>query len=173
MSAAPDGQTLRLTVKGVGTTSAGLRDLRVGTRVFAEGPYGALTSLNRTRPASLLIAGGIGVTPIRALLEDLTGPVTVLYRVPSEPGAVLLDELRTLAELRGAQLHVLAGRTGAGTPPNRPFAPENLVALVPDVAERDVYICGPDAMAVAVLGALRDLGVPKRQVHAERFRMAG
>jgi predicted ferric reductase len=174
LSAAPDGRTLRLTAKGIGTTSAGLRRLRVGARVFAEGPYGAFTTLQRCRDATLLIAGGIGVTPIRSLLEDeeLTGPVTVLYRVPGAAEAVLLDELRALADRRGAQLHLLTGRTGAGSPPNQPLGAENLRALVPDVTERDVYVCGPPAMTTAVLRALRELGVPRRQLHAERFRLA-
>src|SRR3954471_3185161 len=63
LSAAPDGRRLRLTAKGIGVTSRALRDLPVGTRVFAEGPYGAFTAEQRTRPDVLLIAGGIGVTP--------------------------------------------------------------------------------------------------------------
>jgi predicted ferric reductase len=173
LSAAPTGNSLRLTAKAIGSTSAGLRNLPVGTRVFAEGPYGALTALARTQESSLLIAGGIGITPIRSLLEELTGPITVLYRVRDEAGAVLLDELRQLAELRGARLHLLTGRTGEGNPPNDPLSPRNLLALVPDVTERDVYICGPEPMTAAVLKSLRALHVPRRQIHAERFRLAG
>jgi predicted ferric reductase len=171
LSAAPDGSSLRLTAKGVGSTSSGLRDLRVGTRVFAEGPYGALTASQRVRESTLLVAGGIGITPIRALLEDsdLTD-VVVLYRVRDAAHAVLGDELHQLAQARGARLHLLAGRTG---PDNDPFAPANLAKLVPDIVERDVFICGPPRLTVAVLDTLRRLGVPKRQVHAELFRLAG
>jgi predicted ferric reductase len=172
LSAAPDGRTLRLTAKAVGSASARLRTVPVGTRVFAEGPYGAFTALSRTRPATLLIAGGVGITPIRALLEEATGPTTVLYRAATTEQAVLLGELRNLARSRGAQLHVLTGRTGAGTPPNTPFAPENLLALVPDITDRDVYVCGPAAMTDAVLRSLRALKVPAGQVHSERFSLA-
>lgn len=168
LSVAPDGQMLRLTAKAVGPGSAALRDLPVGTRVFAEGPYGAFTSMNRTKPAMLLIAGGIGVTAIRSLLEDAEGQVTVLYRVRSEADAVLLAELQTLASARGAQVHLLTGRTGNGPPP---FEPGNLVALVPDIAEHDIYVCGPPAMTAAVLRSLRQLKIPSRQVHAERFSL--
>jgi predicted ferric reductase len=172
LSAAPNGASLRLTAKAVGTTSAGLRNLPVGTRVFAEGPYGAFTGLQRTRESTLLIAGGVGVTPVRALLEELTGPTVVLYRVQSAADAVLLGEMQALAAMRGAVVHVLPGRTGAGDPPNTPFEPDNLVARVPDIRERDVFVCGPPAMTETVLRSLRALRVPRSQIHAERFRLA-
>jgi predicted ferric reductase len=166
LSASPDGRSLRLTAKAAGATSAGLRHVPVGTRVFVEGPYGAFTGMHRTRRSTLLVAGGVGVTPIRALLEEGTGPTVVLYRVRSEADAVLLGELRELARSRGARLHVLTGRT---SPDNNPFDPANLLGMVPDVAEREVFVCGPPAMTSAVLNGLRALGVPRRQVHAERF----
>jgi ferredoxin-NADP reductase len=174
LSAAPDGRSLRLTAKGIGVTSAGLRRVPIGTRVFAEGPYGAFTAGQRVRENTLLIAGGIGVTPIRALLEDdsLTGDIVVLYRVPSPTGAVLLGEMQNLASVRGARLHLLTGRTGAGVPPNQPFSPASLLTLVPDITSRDVFVCGPAAMTDAVLRSLRELKVPARQRHAETFRLA-
>ncbi|WP_202918877.1 ferredoxin reductase family protein [Saccharothrix deserti] len=170
LSAAPDGRTLRLTAKAVGTGSAGLRNLQVGNRVFLEGPYGAFTSIHRTRPGVLLIAGGIGVTPIRSLLEERTpGDFVVLYRVRDESDAALLDELRQLVAARRGRLHLITGRTGQGV---RPFEPEALRRLVPDITERDVYVCGPPAMTSAVLNGLRQLKVPNVQVHAEKFSMA-
>ena len=171
LSAAPDGHSLRLTAKAIGTTSAGLRELPIGTRVFAEGPYGAFTATGRTQQDTVLIAGGIGVTPIRALFEDdtLDGDLVLLYRVRTPAEAVLLGELRNLAQLRGARLHLLTGRTSEG---HQPFSPESLRGLVPDIAERDVYVCGPAAMTDAVLHSLRALRVPARQRHAEMFRLA-
>lgn len=172
LSAAPDGRSLRLTAKAVGSTSAGLRDLPVGNRVFAEGPYGAFTTLHQVTNATLLIAGGVGVTPIRALLEESTGPVVVLYRVRSVADAVLLPELQALALQRGAQLHVSAGRSGTGDPPIAPFDPQRILAVVPDIVHRDVFVCGPPAMTATVLRSLRALKVPHAQVHAERFSLA-
>lgn len=171
LSAAPGGQGLRLTAKAAGSVSAGLRNLPVGSRAFVEGPYGAFTSLHRTRPGTLLIAGGVGITPVRAMLEEqATGDVVVLYRVRSEADAVLLNEVRDLVALRGGRLHLLTGRTGEGGTP--PFGPDSLHRLVPDITERDVYVCGPPAMTRAVLAGLRDLQVPARQVHAEKFNLA-
>ncbi|MFF8672979.1 ferric reductase-like transmembrane domain-containing protein [Streptomyces sp. NPDC015242] len=168
LSAAPDGRTLRLTVKRAGDGSAALRHLKPGTRVFAEGPYGAFTALHRTRPDALLIAGGVGVTPIRALLEELRGHAVVIYRVATDRDAVLHDELRDLALARGAELHLVTGPPV----PDR-LAPGELARLVPDLTGRDVYLCGPPPMMNAVLGSLRELGVPKAQIHFERFSLAG
>jgi predicted ferric reductase len=168
LSAAPDGRTLRLTAKAAGDGSAALRHVKVGTRVFAEGPYGAFTALHRTRPESVLIAGGVGVTPIRALLEELDGHAVVIYRVATDRDAVLYDELRDLALAKGAELHLVTGPPV----PDR-LAPAELGRLVPDIADRDVFLCGPPPMMNAVLGSLRELNVPKPQIHFERFSLAG
>ncbi|WP_051865054.1 ferric reductase-like transmembrane domain-containing protein [Streptomyces griseus] len=168
LSAAPDGRTLRLTAKAAGDGSAALRHLKPGTRVFAEGPYGAFTAMHRTRPEAVLIAGGVGVTPIRALLEELHGHAVVIYRVATDRDAVLYDELRELAHAKGAELHLVTGPPV----PDRLAAGE-LVRLVPDIADRDVFLCGPPPMMNAVLGSLRELNVPKQQTHFERFSLAG
>ncbi|NUP21831.1 MAG: ferredoxin reductase family protein [Streptomyces sp.] len=168
LSAAPDGNRLRLTAKAAGDGSAALRHLKVGTRVFAEGPYGAFTALHRTRPEAVLIAGGVGVTPIRALLEELHGHAVVIYRVASDRDAVLYHELVELAHAKGAELHLV---TGPAVPDK--LAPAELAGLVPDITDRDVFLCGPPPMMNAVIGSLRELGVPKQQVHFERFSLAG
>lgn len=168
LSAAPDGRTLRLTAKAAGEGSAALRHVKVGTRVFAEGPYGAFTTLHRVRSESLLIAGGVGVTPIRAILEDIEGHAVVIYRVAGERDAVLYDELRELAVAKGAELHLV---TGPAVPDK--LGPGELARLVPDIADRDVFLCGPPPMMNAVLRSLGELNVPKQQIHFERFSLAG
>jgi predicted ferric reductase len=171
LSAAPNGDYLRLTVKELGDDSALLFDLPIGTRVLAEGPYGVLTSARRTRRRVLLVAGGIGITPLRALLEELhggPGDLTLIYRARSWDEVVFRDELDTLARLRGATVKYIVGRRGQEAPDD-PLGPGWLRHLVPDIAHRDVYVCGPDPMMTAVAGSLRTLRVPGSQVHMERF----
>jgi predicted ferric reductase len=107
ISSAPNGRWLRVTVKALGDDSARIGRLPVGTRVFVEGPYGILTGARRTRPAVTLIAGGIGIAPLRALLESLparAGDLTLIYRV-SRPRTGVAGELDLLAAHRGAAVH--------------------------------------------------------------------
>ena len=80
------------------------------------------------------------------------------------------NELGALAELKQAPLHVVAGdhRTAEG---RRLLTPEHLLSLVPDLAEREVYVCGPPAMADATRRSVREARVPSRYVHTERFAL--
>ena len=172
ISAAPNGQYLRLTVKALGDGSGAVWDLTPGTRVFVEGPYGVLTGARRTRQRSLLIAGGIGITPLRALLEELPAPpngLTLLYRASSWDDVVFGAELDRLMADRGASVHYLVGRRGSAELPEDPLAPAALLGMVPDVRRRDVFLCGPVPMMETALASLAALGVPSAQVHAERF----
>jgi predicted ferric reductase len=167
LSAMPDGRGLRITVKALGDGSAWLRTIRPGTRVFAEGPYGSFTSGKRGRRGALLIGGGVGITPIRALMEELPGDVVAVYRANQWEDTVLATELRHLARRAGARLHMVVGPVD-----DRLLSAAHLAELVPDVRERDVFVCGPPGLTDAVLTTLRALDVPADQCHAERFAFA-
>jgi predicted ferric reductase len=164
LSAAPDGRSLRITVKALGDHTARLAAIRPGTRVVAEGPFGVFTGSARRRRKALLVAGGIGITPIRALLDELNGDVRVLYRVVSEDDVIFRDELA------GRPVEIVAGdhATEEGA---RLLSPDHLRELVPDLADRDVFVCGPPAMAQAIARNVRKAGVPRRHVHTERFAL--
>jgi predicted ferric reductase len=172
LSAAPNGRWLRITVKALGDDTRVLGSMPIGTRVFVEGPYGALTLARRSRRGVVLIAGGIGIAPIRALYEALppsTGDVALIYRASGAEDLVLRAELDEIARVRGHRVHYLVGQRGTRLVPADPLGPEAIAQLVPDVAERDAYLCGPVAMMRRVEDALDRLGVPRAQVHAERF----
>jgi predicted ferric reductase len=170
LSAVPDGRSLRITVKALGDFSAALGDVTPGTRVIAEGPFGVFTEAARKREKVLLIAGGIGITPIRALMEDMRGDVVVIYRVADERDIVFRDELERLARERGLTFFLVVG--DHATPAGRHLlSPAHLRELVPDVDERHVYVCGPPAMTDALERSVRHAGVPIRFIHTEKFAL--
>ncbi|MFE2420176.1 ferric reductase-like transmembrane domain-containing protein [Streptomyces hokutonensis] len=168
LSAPPRRDLLRITVKALGDHSAAVALLRQGARVWAEGPYGALTADRRTAHKSLLIAAGVGITPLRALFETLPGEVTLLYRARTAEDLALGGELEAIAQWRGAKvLYALNGPQG-----QRPvLGAAALREAVPDLAGHDVYICGPHAFAQDLYGALRTAGVPDRRIHHESFEL--
>jgi predicted ferric reductase len=173
LSAAPNGRFLRFTVKSLGDWTAGrLQHLPVGTALILEGPYGVLTGARRTRRRVALVAGGVGIAPLRALLEALPvgpGELTLVYRARAPEEVVFRDELDAIARARGATVHYVVGRRGSPSVGPDPLGPPALAALVPDIPERDVYLCGPLPMMDRAREALRHLGVPGAQIHLERF----
>jgi predicted ferric reductase len=166
LSAVPANGKIRITVKELGDHSTGLAELPPGTRVAFEGPYGVFTAEARRTDKVLLIGAGVGTTPIRALLEDLPPKtnVVVILRDSRPENLVLRTEFEKLVHRRGGRLHLLVG--------SRRQVPLNtaaLRALVPDVATRDVYLCGPDAFTDSVVEAALGAGVPEKHIHHESF----
>jgi ferredoxin-NADP reductase/DMSO/TMAO reductase YedYZ heme-binding membrane subunit len=168
LSAAPTGRHLRITVKKLGDHSAALARLRPGTRVAIEGPYGALTTDTRHSDRVLLVGAGVGITPIRALLEELPedADVVVVLRGSKRADLVLRDEVAQEVALRDGRLHELVG------PRDRvPLDSGALAALVPDVAQRDIYMCGPEPFQDALVAAATEAGVPASHLHHESFSL--
>jgi predicted ferric reductase len=177
LSAAPDGRSLRITVKDLGDGTAEVPGLRPGTRVLIEGPYGRLTARTRTRPGVALIGAGVGITPLRALAEELGTDaggteVVVLHRFTGPP--LFAREFGVLAREGRVALVPLPGRRrapdswlGAGVGPGDDVAA--LRARVPDIAERDVYLCGPTPWTDLVHRTLLAAGTPADRVHVEAF----
>src|SRR5262249_45074291 len=158
---------LRFTVKRLGDESAKMQHIRPGTRVFAEGPYGRFTPQLQTRRKVLLIAGGIGITPLRAMLDAMRGDpgdVVLLYRTVTPRDAVFAEELDALARRRGVTVHILPGEQ-IGTDQTDMLGIPALRRGVPDIAARDCFVCGPPAFIEVLRGRLRKLGVPRARIH--------
>jgi ferredoxin-NADP reductase len=166
LSEAPDGHSFRITVKALGDHSASLASTPVGTRVLAEGPFGVFTDAMQRRAKRLLIAGGIGITPVRALVERSAGGDVVVYRALREDELVLRDELDDL----GVDVHYVVGDHAAPGGEHL-LSPEHLLELVPDLAERDVYVCGPPGMTDFAVRSVRAAGAPRRHIHVEKFAL--
>jgi ferredoxin-NADP reductase len=166
VSALPSSDRMRVTVKDLGDHSRALAGLRPGTRIALEGPYGAFTADHAAEERALVIAAGVGVTPVRSLLEDLpdaSRPVVVL-RAGRAEDLVYVDEIAALAQARGGSL-----RTLVGPREDHPIDAALLRSLAPDLDRRDVYVCGPPGLMHQVLTAAREAGVPSTRIHFETF----
>ncbi|MEV6109853.1 ferredoxin reductase family protein [Streptomyces sp. NPDC051940] len=166
LSAAPRPDALRITVKALGAHSEALARLEPGTRVWIEGPYGGLTADRAAGRRTLLLAGGIGITPLRSLLETLPGVVTLVYWAHRPEDLALREELESLAVRLGHRV-VCSVSDPAGH--RVPLTAGTLAELAPGLAEHDVYVCGPPGMTRDALRALRVAGVPRGRVHHESF----
>jgi predicted ferric reductase len=172
ISAGPNGIHLRFTIEAIGDRSRDLQRIKPGTRIFLEGPYGILSGAIRTHEKVLLIAGGIGITPLRAMFEVLPvrrGDMALLYRAPSNASVIFKQELTRIAEVRGSTINFVTGSRDQFAFNDGPLSPGGLWAAYPDVRERDVYLCGSPSMMATVEKSLRDIGVPHEQIHLERF----
>jgi ferredoxin-NADP reductase len=135
--------------------------------VVTEGPYGAVTSARRTRSDVLLIAGGVGITPMRALFETLPmrpgEDLLLLYRARTADDLLFRGELEEIAALRGARVGYVLGED------REAMSSAGLLRMAPDLPRRDVYLCGPPGLTAALRTALSEAGLPRGQLLEERF----
>lgn len=167
LSASPTDGSMRITVKDLGDQSHGLASIPVGTRVGIEGPYGAFRIDRRSTNNVVLIGAGVGITPIRALLDELPPNVhaTVIYRTRASD-APLADELQRFAHASGGQITVFVVE---GSRAAYPMNPRQLLQAAPNIANSDVFVCGPTGFIESIRWSTRQLGLPTRQFHDEQF----
>lgn len=176
LSAMPTDSSARITVRDLGSGSARISAIPAGTRVSIEGPYGLFSDVARTAPKLAIIAAGIGITPIRALLESsqfAPGEATILLRASDENDMFLWDEVREIALAKGATLYTMVGKRASLHPRWMPEADAHrgvtLASVFPDLAISDLYVCGPSAWLDLVEADARATGIPNHQLHSERF----
>lgn len=171
---------LRFTIGNRGDFTERIQLIKVGTRIVLEGPYGIFTEAKRTKQKVTLIAGGIGVAPIRSLAQQIASKpndLTIIYRANNANDAALAEELVSISKEKGHTLHVLAGARSSRVPwlpkdiADRVRTPDYalLTQLAPDILNSDVYVCGPTQWTNEFLGTLKKLSIPKHQIHVEEF----
>lgn len=168
-----NGETLRFTMKELGDHTKQLGTLRPGTHVLIDGPHGYFTLERAMRKKILLIAGGIGVTPLRAMAGALEGSgksATLLYGVRTVADIAFRSEFDALNERGVCAVHYIVSTPTEGYESGY-LDQEKLLRLVPDFPERDIFICGPAPMMDATIALLRKLGVTQDHLHFEKFSM--
>jgi predicted ferric reductase len=174
LSAAPTDTSARITIRALGDGTTRLGRLPRGTRVSIEGPYGLFTDAGRTSPKLAIIAAGIGITPVRALLEDsrvVPGETTILLRGSTPSQSYLWGEMEALAQARGAKFYTSVGERGKGSWLSRQDVERGVTlrTAFPDLAKSDLYVCGPQSWTDAVVADAQASGLAAHQIHRERF----
>jgi ferredoxin-NADP reductase/DMSO/TMAO reductase YedYZ heme-binding membrane subunit len=164
-----------------GQVSRFLHDmLMTGQTIAVSAPSGRFTFDPRSAEAITLIAGGVGITPVMSILRDLTdrgwpGKIDLVFSARSAGDVIFAEELRFLAARHpNLRVHITVTRGGDGDWPG-PRGRVNadlLRRLVPDVAARPAFVCGPDLMAAATRAELLALGVPEGRITLESFTPA-
>ena len=174
LSKVMDGRSIRITPKSLGDFTIKIPELKAGTQIVIDGPYGIFTKEIATKDKFLLIAGGIGITPLRSLTEQLASEgkdIVLISCNKTEKDVVFKEELDELSNEHGFPIHYILSKDKN---PNYLYGrsdKEKIQTLVPDHKERDIYICGPVAMLEGLRKDLAKLGVPEEQVHYEKFSL--
>lgn len=176
LSAEPTASHARITLRLAGAGTARIARLRPGTRVAFSGPFGLFTEAERVHGHVALLAAGIGVTPIRAILDRLalpSGAVTVMVRATSWDEMYLWPELVAWGRATGHRVYASVGHRAHGADgwlsADDVARGVTTTSVFPDLRDSDVYVCGPDGWADAAVERLRGLGVADADIHRESF----
>lgn len=177
-SSAHVGLWTEFTIRHSGDFTSELRLLRPGSPVWVDGPHGAFTLDLRHTTGLVMIAGGVGITPMMSMLR------TLAHRRDQRPHRLLVvagtaDELLFRAEIRQLQqqldltvIELLRRPPSTWTGPSGDVDERLLTTLLPGKFRRnqlDYFLCGPPAMITDVLTVLEGLEVPQPRIHTEQF----
>ena len=157
---------LRISIKNSGDFTSKIQDVKRGTPIIIEGPLGTFHKDRIKNKNVVLIAGGIGITPIRSLIEELTldpsKGITLIYSVKEDNDIVFREELNALKEKHHTHYYHISNRQGHITE-------DKLRNIVLNPTTTDFFVCGPPGMTNNIITILRKIGVPKRRIHYEKF----
>ncbi|MBP7830689.1 MAG: hypothetical protein KA248_12305 [Kiritimatiellae bacterium] len=174
ISSPPGSETLHITVKALGDYSAALPAASAGARLLCDGPYGRFTPARGAGPY-LFVAGGIGITPFLSILKEwdaagLADPVTLIWSLRAREERIDEGFFEAAASRHAAFRFVpVLTREPAGAGRRVDRALLNACIEPAEVARTAAYVCGPGSFRRAVIGHLRELGLPRRAIHDETF----
>lgn len=171
-SSEPTGKNIRVSIKNVGDFTSRIEQLKPGTPVFIDGPHGVFTAKKCTGNKALFIAGGIGITPIRAMIPVFLNQnrnSVLLYSNRFVDGITFKNELDNLATNKNFSVYHVISRDLKWNGEKGSIDEEKILRIVPDFKERDIYLCGPVPMMTTLRNALIKLGLKPNRIHFEKF----
>jgi len=178
-SSAEHPEQIEMTIKKLGKFTTSIQEVKPGQQVYVDGAYGSFSCDRYPQATALvLIAGGIGITPLMSTLRTLADrgdkrPILLLYANRDWENVTFREELEPLKQkLNLKVVHILeqtpqnwSGETGFITP-------EILNRHIDSgmrQAEMHVFLCGPKPMMDAVGKHLLAVGIPPAKIHSEQF----
>jgi len=167
-SSSPGGKMVKITVKNLGDFTARLINVKPGTEVMIEGPYGRFLP-NQNNNEQVWVAGGIGITPFISLARALANSgakINVFYCVKDPAEAVFLKELQTITRINTrikVSLHCSST--------NNRISAEIIKKEVGDLLNKDYYLCGPAGLMMSVREQLVTAHVSNERIHSEEFSL--
>ncbi|MFP4250913.1 MAG: ferric reductase-like transmembrane domain-containing protein, partial [Armatimonadota bacterium] len=169
--------SVSFTIKESGDYTDRIGETPEGASAVVEAPWGQFCHLLHGGERLLMIAGGVGITPILSMLRYMVArgdarPITLIWGNRTEADILYREELARMEErLNLRVVHVLSeqpeydGETG--------YVDADLLGRVlnGEVSDADVYLCGPPPMMDLVEDALRELGFDGSAIHSERFEL--
>jgi len=167
----PSGR-VSFTIKARGDFTRSIAGIAPGTRAYLDGPHGLFTLARHDAPGFVLIAGGVGITPLISMIRSLSArrdprPVILFYGNKDWEGVTFREELEGRRVV-----HVIES-----PPPDwkgeRGFITAALLRrhLPEGYASFRFFVCGPIPMMDALERELASLGIPDDNIVTERFDM--
>jgi predicted ferric reductase len=176
-SSAEQPQCLYFTVREVGDFTGWLARLRKGDRVWLDGPHGAFTSDHRWQTGTVMIAGGVGITPMMSMLRTYADrqdrrPHRLIVMARTQDDLLFSSELAELRQYLNLSVIGLVRQPADQTQPLAEIDEKLLMRTLPGpprTAQLLYFVCGSAVFVEAVVKLLNVLGIPPGQIHTERF----
>lgn len=165
-----------MTIKALGHFSFNVGSIAPGTSAHLDWPHGVFTPDRNEGPGFVLIAGGVGITPMVSILRTMADrcdkrPYLLFHTSRSLDDITFDQELERLeSRLNLTNVNILTNPPGGWTGEEGFLDCDMIVRHLPDRYKRlQYFICGPGPMLDTVEGSLTALGVPAQNLHTERF----
>lgn len=175
----PPGGEIAFTIRNLGDWSGKrVPALRPGARAWIDGPYGAFSIDRDEGFGFVLVAGGVGITPMVAILSTMASrgdvrPVVLFYGARTEDDLTLRGTVEALASKLALRIVYVLEHPPEGWKGEKGFIGADVLGrhLPPQYRRFQFFTCGPPPLMDAMERALPSLGVPPERIHAERFDM--
>ena len=170
---------LEFIVRTTGDWTRNFNNLRPGDRIFMHGPFGLFSHLRfPTRKEIIMIAGGIGITPMLSMLRHMADhndqrKITLIWSNKTQKHVILPREFQNLhVRLNGLRIFHVLTRDPEYTGEQGRLDEQKLKRLISDCnISSAIFVCGPDQMMKEVRNSLLSLGFPNHMILIEQFSL--